>query len=127
MPQILLIEDNESNRDLVTRYLTLFDYDVAIAIDGPTGLAKAQAEYANLNLILLDMNLQGMDGWNVARQLKSNNMTKTLPIIAVTAHAMMGDREKTLAAGCDDYTTKPIDFQILLDKIHSLVCKVPAS
>jgi CheY-like chemotaxis protein len=127
MPQILLIEDNEANRDLIARYLELYDFEVTVAADGTTGLVKAEAERANIDLVLLDMNLQGMDGWNVARQLKSNNVTKSLPIIAVTAHAMMGDREKTLAAGCDDYTTKPIDFQILLDKIHSLICKVPAS
>jgi|SRR4051794_35622121 two-component system cell cycle response regulator DivK len=127
MPQILLIEDNETNRDLVARYLKLFDYEVTIAVDGPTGLAKAESECANIDLILLDMNLQGMDGWNVARRLKSNDITKSLPIIAVTAHAMTGDREKTIAAGCDDYTTKPIDFKSLLEKIHSLMCKVPAS
>jgi two-component system, cell cycle response regulator DivK len=121
MPRILLIEDIEANQDLLARYLELFDYEVMIASDGPTGLAKARAEHSEIDLILLDTNLPEMDGWEVARQLKSNEETKTLPVIAVTAHAMVGDRERALSAGCDDYATKPIDFPNLLDKIDSFL------
>ena len=124
MRRILLIEDNDANQDLISRYLELFDCEVTVALDGRAGLLKAQQEHSNLDLILMDMNLPELDGWEVARQLKASATTRELPIIAVTAHAMVGDREKALAAGCDDYATKPIDFQVLLELIHSYPCKV---
>ncbi len=123
MPRILLIEDLDANQDLVSRYLHLFDYEVAVASDGKTGLAKAQLERSEIDLVLLDMNLPQMDGWEVARQLKADESTRSLPVIAVSAHAMTGDREKGLLAGCDEYVTKPLDFTVLLDKIESLLCK----
>jgi len=124
MPKILLIEDNDSNRDLISRYLKLFDYDVAVAVDGREGLERLREDRDSIGLILLDMNLPEIDGWEVARRLKSDETTKELPVIAITAHAMVGDREKALEAGCDDYATKPIDFNHLLRKIDALYNKV---
>jgi CheY-like chemotaxis protein len=123
MPRILLIEDFDANRDLIPRYLGLFDYDVVMAPDGQAGLAKARQERTEIDLVLLDMNLPQMDGWEVAKQLKADESTRSLPVIAVTAHAMVGDREKGLLAGCDEYITKPIDFTVLLEKIDSLLTK----
>lgn len=123
MPRILLIEDLDANQDLIARYLNLFDYEVVLASDGATGLKKAQSATSEIDLVLLDMNLPEMDGWEVARRLKADESTRTLPVIAVTAHAMVGDREKGLSAGCDEYVTKPLDFTLLLDKIESLLCK----
>jgi CheY-like chemotaxis protein len=123
MPRILLIEDIHANQDLISRYLSLFDYEVVAASDGHAGLTKARLERSEIDLVLLDMNLPQMDGWEVARQLKSDESTRSLPVIAVTAHAMVGDREKGLLAGCDEYVTKPLDFTILLEKIESLLCK----
>jgi CheY-like chemotaxis protein len=123
VPRILLIEDNDSNRDLISRYLNLFEIDVAIAVNGQEGLVRAQSEPDNFDLILMDMNLPEVDGWEVTRRLKANGATKSLPVIAITAHAMVGDREKALAAGCDDYVSKPIDFNILLRKIEVLCSK----
>jgi CheY-like chemotaxis protein len=123
MTRILLIEDVDANQDLISRYLSLFDYDVVTASDGPSGLKTARLERSHLDLVLLDMNLPEMDGWEVVRQLKADESTRELPVIAVTAHAMIGDREKGLSAGCDEYITKPLDFNDLLDKIESLLCK----
>jgi CheY-like chemotaxis protein len=123
MPRILLIEDFDANRDLISRYLNLFDYDVVTASDGREGVTKARLERADIDLVLLDMNLPQMDGWEVAKHLKANESTRSLPVIAVTAHAMVGDREKGLSAGCDEYITKPIDFTLLLEKIDSLLSK----
>ncbi len=123
MRKILLIEDNDSNRDLISRYLELFEYDVTVATDGQDGLQKARADCDSLDMILMDMNLPEMDGWEVTRRLKADETTRSLPVIAITAHAMMGDREKALEAGCDDYTTKPIDFQNLFGKIEALINK----
>jgi CheY-like chemotaxis protein len=123
MTRILLIEDLDANQDLISRYLRLFDYEVAVASDGQAGLTKARLERSEIDLVLLDMNLPRMDGWEVARQLKADESTRTLPVIAVTAHAMVGDREKALSAGCDEYVTKPLDFTILLEKIESLLSK----
>ena len=123
MPRILLIEDLDANQDLIARYLGLFDYEVVAASDGPTGLKKARLERSEIDLVLLDMNLPEMDGWEVARRLKADESTRSLPVVAVTAHAMVGDREKGLSAGCDEYITKPVDFTLLLDKIESLLCK----
>ena len=90
---------------------------------GKAGLTKARTERTEIDLVLLDMNLPEMDGWEVARQLKADESTRSLPVIAVTAHAMVGDREKGLLAGCDEYVTKPLDFTVLLKKIESLLCK----
>jgi CheY-like chemotaxis protein len=123
MSRILLIEDFEANRDLISRYLRLFDYEVVAASDGQAGLTKARLERSEIDLVLLDMSLPQMDGWEVARQLKADELTRSLPVIAVTAHAMVGDREKGLLAGCDEYVTKPLDFKVLLKKIESLLCK----
>jgi CheY-like chemotaxis protein len=123
MPRILLIEDFVANQDLIARYLNLFNYEVVLASDGPAGLERARVERAEIDLVLLDMTLPEMDGWEVARRLKADEATQTLPVIAVTAHAMVGDREKGLLAGCDEYITKPLDFTVLLDKIESLLCK----
>jgi two-component system, cell cycle response regulator DivK len=123
MPLILLIEDFDANQDLIARYLNLFDYEVVAASDGQSGLTKARLQRSDIDLVLLDMNLPEMDGWEVARQLKADDLTRSLPVIAVTAHAMIGDREKGLLAGCDEYITKPLDFTVLLEKIESLLCK----
>jgi two-component system, cell cycle response regulator DivK len=123
MPRILLIEDFDANQDLISRYLRLFGYDVVAALDGEAGLTKARLERSEIDLVLLDMNLPQLDGWEVARQLKADESTRSLPVIAVTAHAMVGDREKGLSAGCDEYVTKPLDFTLLLEKIELLLCK----
>ena len=123
MPRILLIEDLDANQDLISRYLNLFDYEVVAASDGQAGLTKARLERSDIDLVLLDMNLPQMDGWEVARRLKADESTRSLPVIAVTAHAMVGDREKGLLAGCDEYVTKPLDFTTLLEKIELLLCK----
>jgi CheY-like chemotaxis protein len=127
MPNILLIEDNDSNRDLICRYLELYEYDVTVAVDGEEGLQKARGNSGEIDLILMDMNLPEMDGWEVTRRLKADEATKSLPVIAITAHAMVGDREKALEAGCDDYASKPIDFQKLFNQIESLYNKAAAS
>lgn len=121
MPRVLLIEDFDANHDLIARYLSLFNYEVVAASDGESGLKIAQRQGEELDLVLLDMTLPEMDGWEVARRLKVSESTRKLPVIAVTAHAMVGDREKGLLAGCDEYITKPLDFEVLLDKIESLL------
>ena len=115
MAKILLIEDNDLNRDMLARRLTRRGFDVAMALDGGAGLAMAVAE--SPDLILLDMSLPVINGWDVARKLKGDAVTTCIPIIAPTAHAMDGDREKALAAGCDEYETKPIEFNQLLGKM----------
>ncbi len=115
MSRILLIEDNEMNRDMLSRRLRKRGYEVEIAIDGQQGIDMA----ASLpNLILLDMSLPIVDGWDAARALKGNDATNQIPIIALTAHAMAGDREKALEVGCDDYDTKPVELPRLLEKIE---------
>ena len=119
MPKILLVEDNEMNRDMLSRRLKRKGYDVAIAIDGAQGVAMVASEAPDL--VLMDMSLPIMDGWEATRQLRANPQTQQLPIIALTAHAMSGDREKALSAGCDDYDTKPIELQRLLNKIEALL------
>jgi two-component system, cell cycle response regulator DivK len=116
MPRILLVEDNEMNRDMLSRRLTKRGYDVATAIDGADGVQRAQADPPSL--ILMDMSLPGIDGWEATRQLKAAPATEKVPIIALTAHAMAGDRDAALAAGCDDFDTKPIDLERLLKKIE---------
>jgi len=119
MSKILLVEDNEMNRDMLSRRLTRRGYDVVIAVDGESGLAMAGSEAPNL--ILMDMSLPILDGWEAARRLKAAPATQRIPVIALTAHAMSSDRDKALAAGCDDYDTKPIELERLLAKIEVLL------
>jgi len=125
MTKILLVEDNEENRDMLSRRLTRRGYEVVIATDGGQGVAMAQSEIPDL--ILMDMDLPVLNGWEAAQQLKAVPATRAIPIIALTAHAMVGDREKALEAGCDDYDTKPIEFQRLLGKIEAFLSKEAAS
>ena len=119
MAKILLVEDNEMNRDMLSRRLERRGYDVAVAVDGKDGIEKAQS--GDFDLVLMDMSLPEIDGWEATRHLRSQPATEKLPIIALTAHAMAGDREKALEAGCDDYDTKPIEFKRLLSKIEALL------
>jgi CheY-like chemotaxis protein len=119
MPKILLVEDNDMNRDMLSRRLERKGHQVLIAIDGQQGVALALAERPDL--ILMDMSLPVLDGWAAARQLKASPQTQAIPIIALTAHAMAGDQEKCLEAGCDDYDTKPIEFARLLGKMQTLL------
>ena len=119
MTKILLVEDNEMNRDMLSRRLERKGFQVLIAVDGQEGIDKARGECPNL--ILMDMNLPIIDGWEATRQLKADNATASIPIIGLTAHAMSGDREKCLEAGCDQYDTKPVDFAGLLVKIQALL------
>ena len=119
MAKILLVEDNEMNRDMLARRLIRRGYEVVIAVDGDQGVRMAQTEAPDL--ILMDMSLPVLDGWEATRQLKATTATQTIPVIALTAHAMSGDREKALAAGCDDYDSKPIEFTRLLGKIQAFV------
>ena len=124
MAKILLVEDNEMNRDMLTRRLEKRGYQLASAADGPTGIALAHTE--NPDLILMDMSLPGIDGWEASRQLKADTATAAIPIIALTAHAMAEDREKALAAGCNEYETKPVELTSLLAKIAALLPKTGA-
>ena len=119
MAKILLVEDNEMNRDMLSRRLERRGYQVLIAVDGEQGLAMAQSEAPDL--ILMDMSLPVLNGWEAARRLKEASETRAIPIIALTAHAMLGDREKAIEAGCDDFDTKPIELPRLLDKIEALL------
>jgi CheY-like chemotaxis protein len=119
MTKILLVEDNEMNRDMLSRRLMKKGFEVTIAVDGQEGVDMAFGE--QFDLILLDMSLPVMDGWTAAGVLKGDPSTKDIPIIALTAHAMAGDREKALEAGCDDYDTKPVEFKRLLGKIKVFV------
>jgi CheY-like chemotaxis protein len=119
MAKILLVEDNEMNRDMLSRRLIKKGFDVVMAVDGQQGLDMATSE--SPDIILLDMSLPIMDGWEVARHLKADDELKAIPVIALTAHAMAGDREKTLEAGCDEYDTKPIEFKRLLGKINDMI------
>jgi two-component system cell cycle response regulator DivK len=125
MPRILVVEDNEMNRDMLSRRLARKKYEVLVAIDGGEGVVMARSEAPDL--ILMDMSLPVMDGWEATRQLKASPETKAIPIIALTAHAMSGDREKAIEAGCDDYDTKPIELPRLLAKVEALLGKQKAS
>ena len=118
MTKILLVEDNDLNRDMLSRRLTKRGYEVVTATDGEEGLVLAQAEQPDL--VLMDMSLPGIDGWETTRRLRAGAGTSTIPVIALTAHAMAGDRERALEAGCDDYDTKPVEMDRLLLKIESL-------
>ena len=123
MPKVLLVEDNEENRDALSRHLRRKGYEVLIAVDGRGGMD--QAREGTPDLILMDMSLPVLDGWQATQQLKAAPETRGIPIIALTAHAMAGDREKALGAGCDDYDTKPIEFPRLLAKIEAALAKKP--
>ena len=115
MPTILLVEDNEANRDMLSRRLMRRGYEVLMAADGAQGVSLARS--AAPDLILMDMSLPVIDGWEATRRIKADPQSQTIPVIALTAHAMAGDREKALKAGCDDYDTKPVEFKRLLSKI----------
>lgn len=119
MTRILLVEDNEMNRDMLSRRLKRNGYEVVIAIDGQQGVDMAVSEAPDL--ILMDMSLPVIDGWEATRRVKANEATRGIPVIALTAHAMAGDREKAIEAGCEDYDTKPVEITRLLDKITSLL------
>jgi two-component system, cell cycle response regulator DivK len=119
MPKILLVEDNEMNRDMLSRRLTRRGFEVGIAVDGREGIEEAKS--GGYDLVLMDMSLPEIDGWEATRQLRADPHTQDLPIIALTAHAMAGDREKAMEAGCDDYDTKPIELARLLGKIEALL------
>ncbi len=125
MAKFLLVEDNEMNRDMLSRRLKRKGFEVIVAADGQQGVAKASAE--SPDLILLDMSLPVMDGWEAARKIKGDPQTRGIPIIALTAHAMAGDREKALEAGCDEYDTKPVELPRLLGKINLFLDEAPAS
>ena len=119
MAKILLVEDNEMNRDMLSRRLEKRKYDVTIAVDGHEGVEMAKSE--SPDLILMDLSLPVIDGWEATRRIKANPELRSIPIIALTAHAMSADREKALEAGCDDYETKPVDLPSLLATIERLL------
>ena len=119
MPLILLVEDDEMNRDMLTRRLNRKGYEVVSAVDGGEGVAKAESETPDL--ILMDMSLPVLDGWEATRRIKANDVTRLIPLIGLSSHAMAGDREKALGAGCDDYDTKPVELTRLLGKIEVLL------
>ena len=125
MPKILLVEDNEMNRDMLSRRLQRKGYTVVMAHDGEQGLALAKSE--NPDLILMDISLPKMDGWQVTSLLKSNPETKSIPVIALTAHALSTDRQKAFEIGCDDYDTKPVEFGRLSEKIEQLLVEKSVS
>ncbi len=118
MVKVLIVEDNEMNRDMLSRRLKRKGYDVIIAVDGEQGVSMTKGE--NPDIVLMDMSLPIIDGWEATKQLKANPETQSIPVIALTAHAMSGDREKAMEAGCDDYDTKPIELKRLLSKIERL-------
>ena len=117
MTKVLIVEDNEMNRDMLSRRLQRKGFDVEIAVDGQEGVDMAAS--GSPDVVLMDMSLPVIDGWEATRRLKADAATRSIPVIALTAHAMEGDREKALEAGCDDYDTKPINFKRLLEKIES--------
>jgi CheY-like chemotaxis protein len=121
VPNLLLVEDNEESRDGLSRHLRRRGYEILLAVDGRQAVAMARAEA--LDLIIMDMSLPVLDGWEATRQLKTAPQTRSIPVIALTAHAMAGDRQRALLAGCDDYDTKPIEFPRLLAKIEALLEK----
>jgi CheY-like chemotaxis protein len=121
MPKVLLVEDNEMNRDMLSRRLERKGFEVVIAADGGEGVARAESDLPDL--ILMDMNLPVLDGWEATRRIKASPRTAAIPVIGLTAHAMAGDRDKVLAAGCDEYETKPVDFPRLLEKIQTILAR----
>jgi CheY-like chemotaxis protein len=119
MAKILIVEDNEMNRDMLSRRLIRRGYEIVMAVDGEEGITAAKAE--NPDLILMDMSLPVIDGWEATRRLKAEPNTRRIPVIGLTAHAMAGDKEKVIDAGCDDYDTKPVELARLLPKIEALL------
>jgi CheY-like chemotaxis protein len=119
MPKILLVEDNEMNRDMLSRRLIRNGFEVVMAVDGQQGVDMATSEKPDL--ILMDMSLPVMDGWEATRRVKADAATRSIPVIALTAHAMVQDKEKAMAAGCDDFDTKPVEMPRLLGKINALL------
>jgi CheY-like chemotaxis protein len=124
LARILLVEDNELNRDMLSRRLERHGFDVAMAVDGIEALERVRAEAPDL--ILLDMSLPRLDGWSVAQRLEADDDTRAIPVIALTAHAMPADRERALAAGCDDFDTKPVELPRLLGKMRALLDARPS-
>ena len=125
MPKILIVEDNELSRDMLSRRLRRKGFEVLVATDGQEGIAMAQRELPDL--VLMDLSLPDLDGWEATRRLKKDVTTQHIPVIALTAHAMSGDREKAIDAGCDEYDTKPIDLRRLLSKMVRFVDDPEAS
>ena len=123
MPKVLIVEDNEMNRDMLSRRLERRGFAVVIAIDGAQGVAMSKTELPDI--VLMDMSLPVMNGWEATRAIKADPTTRHMPVIALTAHAMPGDREKAMAAGCDDYDTKPVEMDRLLLKITTLLGATP--
>lgn len=121
MKRILLVEDNELNREMLSRRLGRRGFEVIIAVDGQAGIDAAQTQ--SPDLILMDMSLPLIDGWDATRQLKADPATQSIPVVALTAHAMDGEREKALEAGCDDFDTKPVELDRLLLKMETLLGK----
>jgi CheY-like chemotaxis protein len=119
MPKLLVVEDNEDSREGLSRHLRRKGYEVLTAADGQQAVGTAWADAPDL--ILMDMSLPVLDGWEATRRLKADPATRAIPVIALTAHAMAGDREKALEAGCDEYETKPVEFARLLDKVRALL------
>lgn len=124
MKKLLLVEDNELNRDMLSRRLARRGFEVLLATDGQAGIEEATRH--SPDLIIMDMSLPVLDGWESTRRLKQQPATEHIPVLALTAHAMAGEREKAIAAGCEDYDTKPVDFVRLMDKIDSLLAAEPA-
>lgn len=122
MVRVLLVEDNEMNRDMLSRRLSRKGFEVSVALDGAAALESAAVDLPDL--ILMDMSLPVMDGWEATRRIKADAATAAIPVIGLTAHAMEGDREKCLAAGCDDYDTKPVDLPRLLEKMRNQLSRV---
>ena len=121
MAKVLLVEDNEMNRDMLSRRLIRRGFQVVFAMDGQQGVDLARSERPDI--ILMDMSLPIIDGWEASRRLKADDATRSVPVIGLTAHAMSGDREKAIEAGCDDYDTKPVDFARLMEKIQTLITR----
>ena len=122
MPKILLVEDNELNRDMLSRRLTKRGYEVSIAVDGAEGVAMTRSTLPDL--VIMDMSLPVMDGWSATAELKADPVTRPIPVIGLSAHAMAGDRDRAMESGCDDYDTKPIELDRLLGKIEALLGKI---
>jgi two-component system, cell cycle response regulator DivK len=125
MAKVLLVEDNEMNRDMLSRRLMRQGFEVVVAVDGQAGVDAARA--GRPDIVLMDMSLPVLDGWEATRQLKSQDETRAIPVIALTAHAMAGDRQQALDAGCDDYDTKPIELPRLLEKMRRLLGEAAGS
>lgn len=125
MPRVLLVEDNEENRDALSRRLIRRGFEIVIAVDGVQGVEMATSEKPDL--ILMDMNLPELDGWEATRQIRASEATKSIPVIALTAHALSGDKERALEAGCTDYHTKPVELPKLLEQIEAILKTQPSA